>query len=108
MNKFFYSHLLVIDSLFSKLGDLDLTDEQKKELEDIAHVHIHQTIVDAILSELTETDKKKFLELLAYGDDEKIWEHLNDKVEKIEDKITEAAEGVKKDLALDIKKIKQS
>jgi hypothetical protein len=97
-----------MDSLFAHLDGLELTREERKELEDIAHAHVHQTILDAILSELSEADKKKFLELLALGEDEKVWEHLNANVERIEQKIEDAAKKVKEELASDAKKIKKS
>jgi len=47
-----------------------------------------------------------FLELVAEGKDKKIWEHLNDKVEKIEDKITVAAKQIKREMKEDIRNIK--
>lgn len=103
-NKYFYSHLVNIDSLVSDLDQLDLTSSQKKELLEIAHVHMHQTIIDEILSQMGEDDKKTFLELLATGDDKKIWKHLNSKVEKIESKIASAAKQVERELSQDLKK----
>lgn len=103
MNKYFYSHLVNIDSLVSDLDQLDLTGVQKKELLEIAHVHMHQTIIDEILSQMSEDDKKTFLELLASGDDKKIWKHLNSKVEKIEDKISSCAKQVERELTKDVK-----
>lgn len=108
MGRYFYSHLTDTDSLTADLAELDLTVGQKKELMEIAHVHTHQAVVDAILSELSEDDKKKFLELLARGSDDEIWKHLNDKVEKIEDKITDVAKQVKRELREDIVKVKKS
>lgn len=108
MGRYFYSHLTDTDSLTSDLAELDLTESQRKELLEIAHVHTHQAVVDAILSELSDKDKKKFLELLALGSDDEIWKHLNEKVEKIEDKITDVAKQVKRELREDVKKVKQS
>jgi len=105
--KYFYSHLVDLESLEEELSLLDLTKDEKKELVEIAHVTLHRTILDAILSELNEEDKKKFLTLVALGEDEKIWEHLNTKVEKVEEKIGTAAEQIKKELKADIFKIKK-
>lgn len=105
---YFWSHLVDTNTLLDDLEQLDLTSEQKKELMEIAHTHMHQTLMDAVLSQLSETDKRRFLELLAAGEDEKVWEHLNERVEKIEDKITLAAAQVKKELAEDIKKVKSA
>ncbi|MCR4324454.1 MAG: hypothetical protein NUV69_02080 [Candidatus Curtissbacteria bacterium] len=104
--KYFYSHLINLDTLISDLDSLDLKSEEKKELLDIAHMHVHQTIMDSILSELTDVDKKRFLELVLHGEDEKVWGHLNEKVEKIEEKIISASEQIKGELKEDIKKVK--
>lgn len=104
--KYFYSHLVDLEPLFLELETLTLTKPEKKELADLAHMNLHQTVIDAVLSHLNENDKKKFLELLANGEDEKIWEHLNERVEKIEDKITEAAIKTQRELGEDVKKIK--
>ena len=106
LQRHFYSHLVDLDSLESDLDLLTLSKSEKDELLELAHVHVHQTVMDAILNELNDADKKRFLELMAEGRDEKIWEHLNDKVEKIEDKITIAAQSIKKEMREDIRKIK--
>lgn len=106
LKKYFWSDLANVDSIEVELQSLTLSNKEKEELLELAHVHLHQTIVDAILSHLTEVDKKSFLELLVAGEDEKIWDHLNSKVEKIEDKINEAAQKTKEELKSDIKKIK--
>jgi len=107
MTKFFYSHLIDIESLEEDLGTLKLTKGEKKELMDLAHIHIHQAVIDTVLSQLGEEDKKKFLEHLTFGEDEKIWKHLEDKVKNIEDKIKSAAEQIKKELKTDIQKAKK-
>ena len=106
LQKHFYSNLVDMDTLESDLDFLTLSKGEKDELLELAHVHVHQTVMDAILSELNDADKKRFLELMAEGRDEKIWEHLNDKVERIEDRITIAAQSIKKEMREDIKKVK--
>ena len=106
LQKHFYSNFVDLDSLETDLDLLTLSKSEKDELLELAHVHVHQTVMDAILNELNDADKKRFLELMAEGRDEKIWEHLNDKVEKIEDKITIAAQSIKKEMREDIRKIK--
>jgi hypothetical protein len=106
MTQYFYSHLISFDSLEEELDTLKLTKQEKQDLLDIANTHTHQQIIESILSQLSEEDKKKFLELLAYGEDEKIWKHLNEKVDKIEDKIKDASNSIKKELREDIKRIK--
>ena len=104
--KHFYSHLVDLGDLESELGVIDVSGQEKDELMDIAHIHLHEAIIDTILSHLSEADKKKFLELMAFGEDEKIWDHLNSKVEAIEEKIGDAAKQVKKELKEDIRSVK--
>ena len=106
MKKYFYSSLISLDILDSELDTLDLSREEKEELLKLAHESIHHTVMDAILSQLSGADKKKFFELLAQDNHKNIWKHLNEKTEKIEDKIVEAGEEIKKQLHSDIKKLK--
>lgn len=102
--KHFYSHLIEMDSIIIEVNKLDIKDHEKKHLISIAESSIYHGILDVILSELSETDKKVFLKHLACDNHEKIWEHLNEKVENIEEKIKQAAEVLKKELRQDIKK----
>lgn len=97
-----------VDEIIVDLDGLDLRSHEKKELAKLAHMNLHTAIVDAVLSELTESDKKVFLEHLASEENEKIWVHLNEKVEKIEEKIITAAEQMKRELKADIKKVRKS
>ena len=107
LNNYFYSHLVDLYSLFGELDLLSLTKAERKELESLAHSHVHQAILDTILSHLTDDDKKKFLELVVLGDSDKIWSHLHERVEKIEEKIKDASEQIKKELKEDIAKVKK-
>ena len=108
MKKYFYSHLIELDILETQLNTLNLTAEEKKELTELAHQNIHHAVMDAIFLLLKEEDKKRFLELLSEGEHDKVLGHLNNKVEKIEEKIQSAASEVKKELMADIKKLKNS
>lgn len=104
--KHFYSEIVTLDSVVADLDGLDLTVEEKKELKEIAHDHLHETILDAILSELSEKDKKIFLANTLYDTNEMVWKHLNKKVDNIEEKIKNAADKLKSELRDDVKKIK--
>lgn len=105
--KYFYSHLIEIDSLFIELDKLELTDEEKHHLAELIDANLHHTILDTILSQLPEEDKQKFMEHLSNNDKEKIWEHLNTKVENIEEKIKNAAADIKKLMHQDIEEAKK-
>lgn len=100
----FYTHLIEIESLTIELDRLDLTQEQKVHLASLVDYSLQHTILDAILSELSESDKRVFLLHLKDNDHQKIWQFLNGKIENIEEKIKKAAEGLKQELKEDIKK----
>ncbi|EKD64825.1 MAG: hypothetical protein ACD_50C00290G0002 [uncultured bacterium] len=106
MKKNFYSHLIETSLISLELADLDLSKDERIHLLQLAEDNIHHTILDAILSELSEEDKKTFLHHLSKDDHDKVWEHLKQKIENIEDKIKSAAESIKKELHKDIKELK--
>lgn len=107
MKKHFYSHLVETDSLFDEIHTLELTLEEKSYLYQLAESNLHHTILDAILSELSAEDKKIFLTYVAHNNHNQIWDHLNTKVDNIEDKIKKAAEEIKKELHKDLKTAKE-
>ncbi len=100
---FFYSYLTEIESIITELDKLDLSLEQKVHLTNLIDSSLHHTILDAILSELTPTDKKVFLNHLKENDRIKIWQFLNGKVDNIEEKIKNAAEDLKTKIHHDLK-----
>ena len=101
----FYSHLVQID-IEQDLESIELTRQEKQELIKIAHSNLHHAILDAILSELSEKDKRTFLSHLADNDHDKTWKHLNTKIEGVEEKIQKTAENLKRELQKDIQKVK--
>lgn len=107
MKKFFYSHLVEVESIIVELDKLDLSPDEKAHLAALVDSNLHHTVLDAVLSELSQDDKKVFLEHLNNQNHDKIWNHLNSKVDNIEEKIKDAAESVKKELHEDIKKAKR-
>jgi hypothetical protein len=107
MKKHFYHDIIEIDSVFVELDSFDFSDDEKQHLGKLVDANLHHTILDAILSELNETDKKQFLNHLQNDEQREIWELLNSRVEKIEDKIKQAAEEVKKELHEDIKEARE-
>ena len=108
MTIYFYSKLVNTDSLVEALAEMDLNDEQRARLLGIVDSTIHHAIVDAVLSELSESDKQIFLEHLTEDDHKKIWDFLNKKIDKIEEKILQTAEALKKELHQDIEETKRN
>lgn len=103
MNNYFYTHLIEVESIIVELDKMDLTDEQKLHLASLIDSSLHQTILDAILSELSDTDKRAFMQYLDKRDHEKIWKFLQEKVDRVEEKIRKAAEDLKMQLHKDLK-----
>ena len=103
MKNHFYSNIVTLDTVVEEMAGLELSVNEKKELEELAHEHLHQVILDAILSELSDRDKKIFLANLQYDTHEKIWKHLIEKIENVEDKIKVAGEKLKVELREDVR-----
>lgn len=105
--KQFYSHLIEIESIIVELDKLDLSEDQRHHLASLVDSSIHHTILDAILSELSVADKRVFLQHLNEDDHERIWKFLNEKVDKLEEKIKKAANDLKRQLHDDLKKARR-
>lgn len=103
----FYSHLIEIDSIILELDKMGLSEEEKMHLAQLVDSTLHHTILDAVLSELSESDKRVFMQHLNSGNHDKIWKFLNDKIEGVEEKIKKTAEDLKKELHQDLRKAKQ-
>jgi len=100
---FFYSHLIEVDSIILELDQMDLSDQEKLHLSSLIDSSIHHAVLDAIFSQLADSDKRAFVNLLNDEDHQKIWNFLNSRVDGIEDKITKAAEDLKIELHKDLK-----
>lgn len=105
--KQFYSHLVKIESLVVQLHSMNLSDSEKAHLVALIDSSLHHTILDAILSELSEEDKKLFLSHVATDAHDKTWKLLNEKVDKIEEKIQKSADLLTRQLREDIKTSKE-
>lgn len=107
MKKHFYSNIVEIDSLIVELESIDLTKTEKMHLSKLIDANIHHTVLDTVLSELDDEDKKIFMEHLSSDDHDKIWMHLNKRIINIEEKIKKVVENLKTELYQDIKKAKK-
>lgn len=105
--KYFYTYLIEIESILVELDKLDLAEEERAYLASLVDSSLHHTILDVVLSQLDEDDKRAFLNHLEKEDHDKIWSLLNEKVEKIEEKIKMAANDLTKQLHKDIKELKK-
>lgn len=107
MKKSFYTTIVDIKSIHLKLDNLNLSKKEKEELILLIDSNIHCAVLDAVLSELLEEDKKTFLIYLKKEDNEKIWQHLKSKVDNIEGKIKILTDKIKKEFENDIENLKE-
>ncbi len=107
MKPHFYSHIVELHSIHTSLDDLELEVHEKHELIVIVDSSIHHIVMDTILSELTEHDKKVFLGHVISKEHEKVWELIGDKIEDAENKIKKAVDSLKKKLHDDITETKK-
>lgn len=106
MIKHFYSFLIEHETLILELDNLELSIKEKEHLVSIAESSIHYVVIDTVLSELPEKEKKTFLTNLKAADHEKIWKHLYKATEDIEEKIINAVNVLKKDLIKEVGTLK--
>ena len=102
MKQQFYTHLISLHTIHNGFDKLGIEQEHREELFVILESHIHHIVLDLILSELNETDKKKFLEHLAKEEHGPLWQLISERIEGVEDRITQAVEDVKEELHKDI------
>lgn len=107
MRKYFYSSIVTVDSLHIALEGLEISQEEKEHLEKLIDSSLYHTILNAILGELSEEDKKLFLEQLLSENDEEILAFLQKRIDHIEEKIQNAANGLIEELHKDIKEVKK-
>lgn len=104
--KHFYTHIIDTSTLLLELAEMDMTSEERIHLLSLVESNIHQTILDLVLSELSEEDKKIFLFHVVEGKHDKVWKLLKEKTVNIEEKIKKAADDLKKELHKDINEAK--
>lgn len=100
--KKFYSHLIEIESITIELDKIGLAEYEKHELAGLIDSNIHNVVMDAIFSKLSESDKRNFAEIASSKDHKKIWDFLNSKTDDVEEQIKKASEDLKEKLKGDI------
>jgi hypothetical protein len=104
----FYQKYVVIESLVEELHKMDLSDEERAHLASLIDSSLHHAILDEILSNLSEEDKKTFIKLMQEDpENEKLTEFLNGKIENVEDKIKKVSEELIKEMHKDIDEAKK-
>lgn len=103
MKRYFYHHLVDVQSIIVELDSMDLSEHERTHLAALIDLTLHHTLLEAILSELSPEDQLIFLEHLRNDDHDKVWQHLNEKIDNIEEKIKQTADALKQELHSDIK-----
>ena len=105
--KYFYSHIIETTEISLEIGDLDIPKEDRVKLISLAEENLHHSLLDLVLSHLSEEDKKMFLSHLADEKHDIAWELVVNKVDGLENKIITEAKRIKEGLRKDIKKVKK-
>jgi hypothetical protein len=103
----FYAHLVNIEEVLVELDTLDLSHHEKHHLGQLMDSNVHHSVLDVILQELQDEDKEILLRLINSDKHDKIWEHLNAKVDAVEEKIQKAAQEITRQMHMDIKEAKR-
>lgn len=107
MKKHFYTHLIEIDTIYTELESLPMHNHEKKELIEIVHSTIHHVVIDTVMTDLPEEDKKMFLSHIHAEDHDSVWKLLKTKTHESEKKIKQAIQTLQKELLQDISEIKK-
>lgn len=101
--KQWYAHLVEFESILVELDKMDLSQAEKLHLAHLIDSSLHHIILDAIFSQLSDQDKKIFMQHLNKDDHQKIWQFLNEKIDGIEDKIRKVVADLKGELHKDLR-----
>ncbi len=105
--KYFYSNIVDTASISIELAEIDLTPQERMHLISLAESNVHHAVLDTVLSQLREEDKKEFLTHVIHENHDKVWEFLKEKTQDIEEKIKKTAEELKEELKKDILETKK-
>jgi predicted transcriptional regulator len=106
--KHFYSHLIEIHEIYLSISEIDLEDSERSHLLSLAEANIHATVINTVLPQLSEEDKKIFLKNLVANDHEKTWKHLSNRIKNIESKLSKSLQELRRELLKDIEEAKES
>lgn len=104
-HKHFYSHLVEISDITLELADMDLTQEERVHLLSLIDANIHSAVINTVLSELSEDEKKTFLQNLVMDDHILIWTHLSRNIKDVDEKIRFTIKSLKAELIKDLREV---
>lgn len=108
MHVHFYSHLIDTTSLDIALGEMEISTDERVELESISQDALHHAVMHAVMLKLSHEDKKVFLKQIALEDHPGIWRFLHKKTKNIESLIKKTAKELHEQLHEDIREGKKN
>lgn len=104
----FYLKYIQIEQVLEELHELDLSNEERHHLASLFDSTLHNAILDEILSNLSERDKKLFIdEVNKDPQNEKLMDFLSERVENIEEKIKKVADDLVAEMHEDVRQAKK-
>lgn len=98
--------MLISTNITLEIAELNVTPDERMHLLSLVDANIHSSVVSTVLENLSEHDKKIFLQNLSNDDHEKTWDHLKEKIEDAEDKIQKTIEETVRELLEDVRKVR--
>ena len=105
MKKYFYTHLIEIDTLYTQLDSLTLSSTEKKELILIIETTVHHVVLDIALTHLPHHAKKDFVNHVNSSNHKKAMLLLRSHVADIENIIKKEVAVLVKKFQKDIRKL---
>lgn len=105
--KIWYQKIITIEPILAELNEMDLSEEERAHLSELLDSSLHHAILDEILSNLKEEDKKLFLKMMQEDpENEKLVEFLNNKIDHIDDRIKKVADDLVAEMHMEVKEAK--
>lgn len=106
--KVWYQKIITIEPILQELNDMNLSDEERAHLSQLLDSSLHHAILDEILSNLKEEDKKLFLKMLHEDpENEKLVKFLNEKIDHIDDRVKKVADDLVAEMHQEVKEAKR-
>ena len=105
--KHFYSHLISFEQIKIELSTTNLSEEEQKELLELAGKQLHHVLLDTALTHLKGMDKELFLYHVHQEQHDKAWELLRKHAKDIESHLLQVSHSLYEILRKDIQEIKK-
>lgn len=104
--KSFYQNFVNLELFHQEFDRLGLSPEEREELFKILEEIYVQRLIDRVLDELPNEEKKKFMKILIKKAELDMIEFLREKVEDVENKLKKEVETLTAELLLEVKSLR--